>query len=147
LRPTVPPRLLRAFRATDYNAADATARIGRRSAAVDRLLCALGSRRGAFLTAWNPGARRQPLGRNLRAGLALRGWLRRVAAEPGFGCAPGWREAHWLVAADPRRVAVLGRRFRQVGIVVVQRGQNARLRLLSAAGRGQPAGSTPLWPP
>lgn len=147
LRPTVLPRLLRAFRATDYNAAGATARIGRRSAAVDRLLCALGSRRGAFLTAWNPGARRQPLGCNLRAGLALRGWLRRVAAEPGFGCAPGWHEAHWLVAADPRRVAVLGRRFRQVGIVVVQRGQNARLRLLSAAGRGQPAGSTPSWQP
>ncbi len=147
MRPTVPPHLLRAFRATDYNAAGATARIGRRSAAVDRLLRALGSRRGAFLTAWNPGARRQPLGHNLRAGLALRGWLRRVATEPGFGCAPGWHEAHWLVAADPRRVAVLGRRFRQVGIVVVQRGQNARLRLLSAAVRGRPAGSTPSWPP
>ncbi len=127
----LPPRLLRAFHATAYEAAGATVRIGRRSAAVDRLLSGLGSDCGAFLSAWNPGARRRALPQNRRADLALQGWLRRTPALPGFGSAPGWREAHWLVAADPRRIAALGRRFRQVGIVVVRHGQKARLRLLS----------------
>lgn len=144
LEPSIPPRLLRAFRATDYEAAGVTARIGRRSAAMDRLLSALGARRGAFLTAWNPGARRRPLGQNQRWDHALRSWLRRVRAEPGFGSGRGWREAHWLIAADPRWIAVLGRRFRQVGIVSVARGQAARLHLLSAAARHQP---TSLKPP
>lgn len=146
LKPTIQPPLLRAFYVTGYGAGGVTARIGQRDPGVDRLLCALGSRRGAFLTAWNPAARRHPLGRNLRWDLALRGWLRRVRAEPGFGSARGWREAHWLVAADPRRVAVLGRRFRQVGIVVVQRGGKARLLLLSAGADVRPAGLTPLSP-
>lgn len=146
LRSAIPPRLRRAFYATDYTAAGITARIGRRSAAVDRLLSGLGSERGAFLTAWNPGARRRPLGLNRRSDMALQEWLRRVRAEPGFGCAPGWHEAHWLIAADPRRITVLGRRFRQVGIVVVQRGQKARLHLFSAAA-SRPMDPTPIWPP
>lgn len=142
--PIVHPRLLRAFCATEYRAAGATARIGRRSAAVDQLLCTLGAHNGAFLTAWNPGARRWPLGKNLRMDRALRGWLRRNRAEPGVGSAPGWQEAHWLMATDPRRVVVLARRFRQAAIVVVRCGQKAKLRFLSAgAGR---SGAKP-WTP
>ena len=133
LRCTIQPRLLRAFCATDYTVGGSAARIGRRSVAVDRLLRSLGSKRGAFLTAWNPGARQRPVGLNRRADLALQEWLQRVRAEPGFGCGRGWHEAHWLIAADPRRVAVLGRRFRQVGMVVVQCGQKARLHFFSLA--------------
>lgn len=98
---------------------------------MDRLLSSLGARCGTFLTAWNPGARRYPLGQNLRWDRALRGWLRRIVARPGVGAAPGWREAHWLLATDPRRAAALGRRFRQVAVVVVRRGQKARLGFLA----------------
>jgi len=97
---------------------------------MDQLLATLNVRQGVFLTAWNPGARRHPSGQNHRWDRALRGWLRQLRAEPGVGSTHGWHEAHWLIAADPRRVAVLGRRFRQVGIVVVSRGQAATLRLL-----------------
>ncbi len=141
--PTIHSRLLRAFRTTEYRAADATARVGRRSAAVDQLLSTLGAHRGAFLTAWNPGARRWPLGKNLRMDRALRGWLRRLRVEPGVGYAPGWQEAHWLMATDPRRAVVLARRFRQAAIVIVRRGQQAKLRFLPGAGR---SGAKP-WTP
>lgn len=144
--PIVHPRLLRAFCVTEYRAAGATARIGRRSAAVDQLLCTLGTHNGAFLTAWNPGARRWPLGKNLRMDRALRGWLRRIRVEPGVGSAPGWQEAHWLMATDPRRAVVLARRFRQAAIVVVRCGQTAKLRSLSAgAGAGAGRGGAKPW--
>ena len=45
------PGLHRAYRRTEYEAAGAIARIGRRSAAVDALLARLGARQGAFVTA------------------------------------------------------------------------------------------------
>jgi hypothetical protein len=35
-----------------------------------------------------------------------------------------------LIGGDPRRIAVLGRRFRQVAIVAVRRGQPPRIVLL-----------------
>lgn len=123
----ISPRLLRAFYATEYRAPGVTVRIGRRSAAMDRLLSSLGAQCGIFLTAWNPGARRCPLGGNLRRDRMLQGWLRRIPAMCGIGAAPGWREQHWLLATDPRRAAVLGRRFRQAAVVTVRRGQKARL--------------------
>lgn len=144
--PIVHPRLLRAFCATEYRAAGATARVGRRSAAVDQLLSTLGAHNGAFLTAWNPGARRWPLGKNIRMDRALRGWLRRIRVEPGVGSAPGWQEAHWLMATDPRRVVVLARRFRQAAIVVVRCGQKAKLRSLSAGAGAGRSGAKP-WTP
>ena len=62
---------------------------------------------------------------------ALRRYVRRLPVVPGEGAARGWREEHLLVVADPRRVAVLGRRFRQAAVVVVRRGQAARLRPLA----------------
>ena len=51
----IPPRLLRAFRATEYRVADIPVWIGRRCTAMDRLLSSLGAQCGVFLTAWNPG--------------------------------------------------------------------------------------------
>ena len=123
--------MLRAFHATAYRVSGVTVRIGRRCAAMDRLLSSLGARCGVFLTAWNPGARRYPLGQNMRRDCALQGWLRRMIARSGFGVAHGWHEAHWLLATDPRRAAALGRRFRQAAVVVVRRGQQARLCFLA----------------
>ena len=108
-----------------------TVRIGQRCGAMDGLLSSLGARCGAFLTAWNPGARRQPVRQNLRSDRALRGWLRRIAALPGIGVASRWHEEQWLLATDPRRAAALGRRFRQAAVVVVRRGQRARLCFLA----------------
>lgn len=93
----------------------------------------LGAREGAFVTAWNPAARRYPEGWNRRRDRALQSWLRRLTVVLGVGKGRGWFEEHWLVTADPRRVAVLARRFRQAAITVVKRGQPARLRLLPAA--------------
>ena len=105
------------------------ARIGRRCPALDALL---GREAGAFITAWNPRARRQPEGLNRRADLALQDRLRRVTALPGAGEGRGWREGHWLAVLDPRRAAVLGRLFRQAAIVTLRRGQPARLAPLPA---------------
>ena len=120
-------RLLRAFRATAYNAGGAVVRIGRRCPALDSLLH---QQAGAFIGAWNPAARMSPPGRNLRAGRALQDHLRGVPYLSGVGQGRGWREEHWFAVMDPRRAVVLGRRFRQAAIVTLRRGQPARLRLL-----------------
>jgi hypothetical protein len=59
--------------------------------------------------------------------------LRRLDFIAGHGSHGRWREAHLLVQADPRRVAVLARRFHQLGIVVVGPGP-ARLVVLPRGG-------------
>lgn len=118
------PQLLRAFRATRYTAGPATVRIGRRCPALDVLV---GRQAGAFITGWNPWGRRAPVGWNRRANIALLEWLCGLTRVAGAGEGRGWREEHWLVVMDPRRAAVLGRRFRQAAIVTLQRGQPARL--------------------
>ena len=138
----ISPRILRAFHATEYCVSGVTIRIGQRCRAMDRLLSSLGAGSGAFLTAWNPGARRHPVQQNLRSDRAMQGWLRRIAALPGIGVASGWHEEHWLLATDPRRAAALGRRFRQAAVVVVRRGQRARLCFL-ATRQGYPLARTP----
>ena len=120
--------LLAAYRRTDYEAGGgAVARIGRRSAAVDALLRRLGARQGAFVTAWNPWSRRMPAGWNARMSRRLREAARRLPAAEGEGKGRGWSERHLLLAADPRRAAVLARRFRQNAMVVVRNGAPARL--------------------
>ncbi len=124
------PGLLRAYRAAAYEAAGAVARIGRRSPAVEAVLARLGVRRAGFLGAWNPYSRRMPAGWNQRMQARLVLATRRLPAVAGHGGGAGWREAHLLLGADPRRLAVLGRRYRQAAMVVVARGQPARLRLL-----------------
>ena len=120
-------RLLAAYRRTGYEAAGAVARIGRRGAGVDALLRRLGAREGAFVTAWNPLSRRAPPGRNARMMARLREAARRLPSAEGEGRGRGWSERHLLLAADPRRAAVLARRFRQNAIVAVRTGAPARL--------------------
>ncbi len=122
--------LIAAYCRTIYEADGARARIGRRSAAVDALLRRLGTRGGAVVTAWNPYSRRMPRGWNDRMLARLREAARRLRQAEGNGGAKGWEERHLLLAGDPRRIAVLGRRFRQVAIVAVRRGQPPRIVLL-----------------
>ncbi len=129
-------RLERAYRASTYEAAGAVARIGRRNPAVDALLARLGVGQGGFLGAWNPLSRRMPEGWNQRMQARLRLAARRLPAATGSGGAGRWREAHFLLGGDPRRVAVLARRFRQAAFVVVRRGQPARLRWVFGFIRG-----------
>ena len=128
-------RLLVAYRSTDYGAAGAVARIGRRSAAVDTLLRRLGAREGAFVTAWNPWSRRMPSGWNARMMARLREASRRLPSAEGEGRGRGWAERHLLVAADPRRAVALARRFRQNAMVAVRIGAPARLVLLRRPAR------------
>ncbi len=73
-----------------------------------------------------------PAGWNARMMARLRTAARRLPSAEGEGRARGWAERHLLVAADPRRAAVLARRFRQNAIVVVRTGAPARLVLLRA---------------
>ncbi|WP_052214409.1 DUF3293 domain-containing protein [Belnapia sp. F-4-1] len=122
--------LIAAYRRTTYEADGARARIGRRSAAVDALLAQLGVREGGFVTAWNPFSRKMPKGWNDRMLARLREVAHRLPQAEGAGGAGGWEERHLLLGGDPRRIAVLGRRFRQVAIVTVRRGQPARLAVL-----------------
>ena len=90
----------------------------------------LRGRPGVFVTGWNPYSRPQPPGRNRRFNRALEQWLRRFPHWPGWGYGRGWREQHVLVRADPRRVTMIARRFRQCAVVLVAPPRPARLLLL-----------------
>ena len=118
-------KLRRAFLATAYEAAGIVVRVGQRSTALDRTLTGP----AAFVTAWNPLSRRMPPGWNARMQRRLRALAPAILAE-GFGRGRGWAEAHLLVAADPRRIAVLARRFRQHAVVLVAPRRAARLLIL-----------------
>ena len=131
---SVSPALLRAYRRTSYVAAGAMVRIGRRSAAIDARLRGMAAPAGGFVTACNPLSRRMPDGWNRRMQRALIAHTRRLPSLTGRGAGNGWFEEHLFVAADPRRLSVLARRFHQLGIVVVGRGRPARLVLLSWPG-------------
>ena len=129
-----PPRRLRAWRGTAYEAAGAVARVGRRSASLDGLLSRLRMRQGGFVTAWNPHGHRMPLRWNQRMQARLCEAARRLPAAAGHGTGrtsgSGWKEAHLLLGGGPGRLVVLARRFRQAGVVLVRQGQPARLLLL-----------------
>ncbi|MBV8573840.1 MAG: DUF3293 domain-containing protein [Acetobacteraceae bacterium] len=122
--------LLRPYLETDYEAAGAIARVGRRSAKIDRLLLAMGVREGAFVTAWNPLSKRKPIRWNERMQARLLEHIRRLPSSAGRGTGRGWSEQHLLVGGDIRRIVVLAGRFRQRAIVVVRRLQPARLFML-----------------
>ncbi len=124
---TVPASLLRAYRDTLYLADDAAVFVGRRSAAMDRLLRRHGTRSGVFLTAWNPMSRPMPMGWNMRMQSRLAQHLRRIPCLPAVGVGRCWREAHVLVLANPLLVCRLARRFRQRAVLIVRAGQPAEL--------------------
>jgi hypothetical protein len=77
-----------------------------------------------------------PPGWNARLQSRLREAARGAVLAEGWGRGRGWAEHHLLLAGDPRRNVELARRFRQHAIVVVGRGQPARL-LRAAVPRGQ----------
>ncbi len=97
-------------------------RIGRRVRGLGRT--------SVWLTAWNPRSRLMPEGWNRRMQAHLRACLTGMEIRDGEGRLRRWREEMLLVAIDPRRAAVLARRFRQHAIVVVAPGRKARLVLL-----------------
>lgn len=119
-------RLARAFRETAYEAGGLSLRPGHRCPQAVALLQRLGAREGAFVTACNPLARRQPPGWNDRAQQRLKQAARRwptlpAESRPLRRLHAGWREAQWLVAA-PRPVSVmLARCFRQHAILSIDR--------------------------
>ncbi|HEV7457847.1 MAG TPA: DUF3293 domain-containing protein [Roseococcus sp.] len=119
-----------AWRASTYRAGPVVARVGRRSASADAWLAAHGVRAGAIITAWNPMCRKQPPGWNARAQDRLRAATRRWPRAEGFSGTARWQEHNLLLAANPRLVAVLARRFRQAAILVLRNGGPARLRAL-----------------
>ncbi|WP_244460061.1 DUF3293 domain-containing protein [Roseomonas fluvialis] len=130
----VGPRLARGWRITDFAAAGAVVRVGRRSSELDRLLRRAGVRHGAFVGAWNPCSRRAPRWRNDAALARLRAVATRrgIAHHDGAGCAarPAWSEDHLLLLGDWRRAMVLAHRFGQHAVVVVRLHDLARLRVL-----------------
>jgi hypothetical protein len=121
-----------AFRRTGYEAGGVVVRIGRRSGAMDALLRRRGARGAGFVTAWNPFSRPMPPGWNLRLQARLREAARGAVLAEGWGRGRGWAEHHLLLAGDPRRIAVLARRFRQHAVVTVSPGRPARLLWTSA---------------
>jgi hypothetical protein len=121
------PKLLRAFRATRYEADGIGLRIGHQSPAMAAKLTRRGVRQAALVTAWNPFSHAMPRGWNDRMQDRLRQAARGRVIGEGWGRGRGWAEHHLLVAGDPRRVLVLARRFRQLAIVVVERRRPPRL--------------------
>jgi hypothetical protein len=94
---------------------------------MDMLLARHGARRAGFVTAWNPRSRPMPRGWNDRMQARLRQAARSQVLAEGSGRAGRWAEHHLLLRGDPRRLCVLGRRFRQWAIVAVAPGRPARL--------------------
>jgi hypothetical protein len=127
----LPPALLRAYRRTSYEAGGIKIHIGRRSAEADRLLLAHGVRNAVFITAYNPFSRRMPAEWNQRMQTRLRHHLGRRQVLWGRGTAGHWSEVHLLVFGDPRPILRLARHYRQYGIVILRRGQPARLVVVS----------------
>lgn len=120
-------RLEAAYRRSLYCAGPVAARPGRRSASADAWLAAHGLRAGAILTAWNPGSRRHPRGWNEARQRELAAAARRLPCAEGWSGLGGWWEHTLLLGADPRRVAVLARRFRQRAVLLLRRGRPAVL--------------------
>lgn len=122
------PAALRAYRASTYRAGGIEARIGRRPGPMPGRWS---GRALAMLSACNPGGRRYPDGWNRRRMAALHEALRGAPQEAGEGRLGSWSEPLLLVAIAPGRALVLARRFRQNGLVLLNRRQAARLILLT----------------
>lgn len=131
--PRLPPLLLRAYRMTAYTTVGITVRIGRRSAAMDRLLLAHRQREAALITAFNPFSRPMPPGwnRRMQAGLSLEASRRIIL--PATGTWRRWSESHLMVFGSFQRTAVLARKYRQHTIVILRLRQPALLMYASLA--------------
>jgi hypothetical protein len=133
----IPARTLRAYRQTCYAVEGIAVRIGRRCAAMDGLLDRWGAREAVFITAHNPFSRLRPPGWNRRMQQRLAQAVRRRLVVPAVGSWRRWSEDHLLVVGDDRLPRRLMRRFHQNAIVIVRRGQPARLLL---GWQNEPAG-------
>jgi hypothetical protein len=123
----LPDHLRHAYRKSRYSVAGVDLAVGRRSSGLDGLLAGIGVRDAVLITAWNPRSRRMPLLWNERMMAALRLRLGETTALPAYNEWRGWGEAQFLVPGDKRRLAVLGRLFRQAALVELRRGQGVRL--------------------
>ena len=120
--------LERAYRRSDYAAAGAVARIGRRSAAVDAWLARHCARQGGFVGAWNPFSRRMPRGWNDRMLARLRAAARRLPQAEGSGGDGPWRERHVLLAGDPQSLPTVLARLEDSPATVVRLDTGTRAR-------------------
>jgi hypothetical protein len=127
MRPPVTPSLRRAYHMTQYTVAGITLHIGRRSAAMDRLLRSRRQPEAAFITAYNPFSHPMPPGWNRRMQRCLAQAAHRWPVLPASGHWRRWCESHFVIFAPRPCMRVLARRFRQHGIVILRRGQPARL--------------------
>jgi hypothetical protein len=121
------PSLLRAYCRTRYEAGGIAIRVGRRCAAMDRLLLCHGVRSAVLISAHNPRSRPMPGGWNRRMQMRLGSALRRRRVLLAHGRLRSWSEAHFLVFGAVGPMARLARRFRQNAIVIVRLRQPARL--------------------
>lgn len=126
-----------------FNAADYRVQLGNRTlslaigtrcpVALADWLAQRGQRAGWFMTAYNPGARLEPLAQNRRRHAALA----RIADRHGFeslaarGVDPngGWPDEPGLLLAGPSRVqaSILAKRFGQAAILAIDSTRPTRL--------------------
>jgi hypothetical protein len=128
----ISPRLLSAYRATEYRVGGIALRIGRTSARLDALLARLLTRNAVLITAYNPRSHRMSARWNERAMARLASLLRNrtvLAAQSGQGA---WQEQQFLVVGAVAWAARLARRFGQNAIVLLARGRPPVLHLIVA---------------
>jgi hypothetical protein len=126
-----------AYRATRYQVIDRdqslTACIGSRSPALDALLAREGVTVGVFVTAWNPESRPTPEPENRRAAARLAAEVAALGLHAlphrGEGDDPGWppEEGLFVLGLAEADAVALAERYRQNAVVVVERGEPARL--------------------
>jgi hypothetical protein len=127
---------------TDAGEVVAEAVVGRSSADVDRVLAEHGATSGVFITAWNPRSEVTDADRNGQANRRLRGELVDAGIVPlphrGVGVDLQWEPeqgflAVGMTAAQAVPVAVA---FGQNAVMVVERGEPARLLVTEVMGEG-----------
>jgi hypothetical protein len=129
-----------AYRATAYTAhtphGPLALRIGEVDATLDRLLVAHGFVSWAYVTAHNPGSIPTPAEENELRHRQLRDAVAESGRPfyEGSGVGAGWTPEPSLLILGVSEIeaAMLGRRFRQIAIVVGERGAPARLLWLDA---------------
>ena len=126
---TKPPTAatLRAYKLSRYNAGSIVAYVGKRPKGLSP---GQGAREIVLLGACNPYGRRLPDGWNARMMSRLRIVLRRSSFIEANGALGRWSESMLAASMDPRRAAVVARRFRQNAIVIIRENRRATLKII-----------------